>query len=98
MIQEFKDMSVAYNSVFYFLYMYRLEEKFIYFYTLFHVSFCVSWPLSFSPIARRQQCEKSRRDAHWKKQNKKKQKQTWRKQNDKNFNELIKGTNRSNFN
>lgn len=37
MIQEFKDMSVAYNSVFYFLYMYRLEENFIYFYTLFHV-------------------------------------------------------------
>lgn len=37
MIQEFKDMSVEYNSVIYFLYMYRLEEKIIYFYTLFHV-------------------------------------------------------------
>lgn len=36
MIQDFKGMSVAYNSVFISLYV-QIRGKFIYFYTLFHV-------------------------------------------------------------
>ncbi len=37
MTQEFKDMSVAYNSVFLFSSYVQIRGKFIYFYTLFHV-------------------------------------------------------------